>query len=138
MARFSVWSANLLLFVILMTAGCGGGRQLQTVALSPSTADAQNFSAGQVPFVATGTFSHPPSPVNLTPKEVTWCVGSSDGSCAGNIKVGAIVDQTGLAQCNPGFVGTATILAGTGTPMMGNPDSGSQLKIFGSAKLTCP
>jgi hypothetical protein len=144
MARFSARSAEplvlfvVLLFVVLMTAGCGGGRQLQSVALSPPTADAQDFAGGKVLFVATGTFSNPPSPVNLTAKDVTWCVGGSNGSCAGNIDVGAIVDETGLAQCNPGFVGTATILAGTGASIMGNPDSGSQLKVFGSAKLTCP
>jgi len=48
------------------------------------------------------------------------------------------VDQTGMAQCDSGFVGTATILAGTQSSVMMNPDQGSQLRIFGSAKLTCP
>jgi hypothetical protein len=135
MRLFSM-SAGLLWLLTL--SGCGGGRQLRSVTLSPPTADAQNFSSGQVPFVATGTFSDPPSPVTLTSKDVLWCIGGSDGSCVGNINPGATVDQTGLVQCNPGFTGIATVLAGTQSSVMMNPDQGSQLKIFGSAKLTCP
>jgi hypothetical protein len=56
----------------------------------------------------------------------------------GNINPGAVVDQNGVAQCHTGFVGTATILAGNGAVGTMNPDGGSQLKVFGSAKLTCP
>jgi hypothetical protein len=49
------------------------------------------------------------------------------------------VDQNGLAQCLPGWVGTAYIMAGSGlTATSMNPDAGSQFKVFGSAKLTCP
>jgi hypothetical protein len=43
-----------------------------------------------------------------------------------------------LAQCVPGFTGTATVLAGTGSSSNMNPDGGSQLKLFGAAQLTCP
>jgi len=67
-----------------------------------------------------------------------WCMGASDGTCVGNINPGATVDQTGMAQCNPGFVGSATILAGKPSSTMMMPDTGQQLKVFGSAKLTCP
>jgi hypothetical protein len=70
--------------------------------------------------------------------DVLWCVGSSNGACVGNANPGATLDQNGVAQCNPGFVGTATILAGTPSLVMENPDSGPQLKVFGSARLTCP
>jgi hypothetical protein len=76
--------------------------------------------------------------VQLTSKDVQWCVGTSAGACAGNINPGATLDQNGLAQCNPGFVGTATILAGNVGSMPMNPDGGAQLKTFGTAKLTCP
>jgi len=138
MTRFTVLSTGpLVLFAALVMSGCGSSRQLQSVTLSPASADAQSFPGGQVPFGATGTFSKPPSPSNLTSKDVQWCVGTSTGACVGNINPGASVDQTGLAQCNSGFVGTATILAGNGGVTM-NPDGGSQLKVFGSAKLTCP
>jgi hypothetical protein len=135
MTRFATLSTGpLVLFAAFLMSGCGSSRQLQSVTLSPAFADA---SGGQVPFAASGTFSKPPSPVPLTSKDVQWCVGISTGTCGGNINLGATVDQTGVAQCNSGFVGTAIILAGNGGATM-NPDGGSQLKIFGSAKLTCP
>jgi hypothetical protein len=136
MKRLPWMPAGLLL--LLAIAGCGSNRQLQSVSLSPASADAQNFPNGHVPFIATGTFSKPPSPMNLTSKDVFWCVGSSNGGCIGNANPGANLDQNGVAQCNPGFVGTATILAGTQSSVMMIPDQGSQLKIFGSAQLTCP
>jgi len=138
MTRFATLSAGpLVLFAALVMSGCGSSRQLQSVTLNPAAADAQSFSGGQVPFAATGTFSKPPSPSNLTSKDVQWCVGTSAGMCAGNINPGASVDANGVAQCNSGFAGTATILAGNGGVTM-NPDGGSQLKVFGSAQLTCP
>ena len=137
MTRFA-WSEPLILIAALALSGCYGSRQLQSVTLSPASADAQSFPGGQVPFVATGTFSKPPSPSKLTSKDVQWCVGDNAGACVGNINPGATVDQNGVAQCNPGFAGTATILAGTQSNVMVNPDEGSQLKVFGSAELTCP
>ncbi len=137
MSRFA-FAGPLLLLVAVVNSGCGSSRHLQSVTLTPPTADAQNFANGQVPFAATGTFTKPPSPVNLTSKDVLWCVGSSDGGCVGNANPGATVDQTGVAHCNPGFTGTATVLAGTPSMVMVNPDSGPLLKVFGSAQLTCP
>jgi hypothetical protein len=136
MKRLSRTPAVLLF--LLAIAGCGSNRQLQSVSLNPASADARNFPNGHVPFIATGTFSKPPSPVNLTSKNVFWCVGSSNGACVGNANPGANLDQNGAAQCNPGFAGTATILAGTQSSVMVNPDQGPQLKVFGTAQLTCP
>jgi len=92
----------------------------------------------KVSFRATGAFSRPPSPVQLTSRDVMWCAGSNTGMCMGNINPRVTVNQNGLAQCVPGFTGTATILAGTGSSSIMNPDRGSQLKIFGAAQLTCP
>jgi len=138
MPRIDIWFCRLLLLAPLVLSACGNDRQLRSVALSPAAADAHSFPGGQVPFVATGTFSDSPSPVTLTSKDVLWCIGGSDGSCVGNINPGATVDQTGIAQCNAGFVGTATVLAGKASSMVVMPDTGSQLKVFGSAKLTCP
>jgi hypothetical protein len=139
MTRFATLCAgHLVLFAVLVMSGCGSSRQLQSVTLSPVSADAQRFPGGQVPFAARGTFSKPPSPSDLTSKDVQWCVGTSTGACAGNINPGATVDPNGVAQCNIGFVGTATILAGNVSSTSMNPDGGSQLKVFGSAKLTCP
>ncbi len=127
----------LLLLLTLGAFGCGSNRQLQSVAVTPASADAKNFPNGQVPLTATGTFNKPPSPVKLTSSDIAWCVGTSAGMCNGNIAGGATVDQNGLAQCRLNFAGTVTILAGKGSPPM-NPDGGSQLKVFGATQLTCP
>jgi hypothetical protein len=128
---------SLLVAVSLITLGCGSSRTLQSVSISPATANAQNFPNGKVSFTATGTFSKPPSPQKLTPQDVTWCAGTTMGACAGNINPGATVDQNGVAQCVQNFTGTATIMAGKAMPSM-NPDGGAQMTIFGSAQLTCP
>ena len=123
MTRSATWLAGpLVLFAAFVMSGCGSSRQLQSVTLT----------------AAMGTFNSPPSPVKLSSKDVQWCVGTSAGACVGNINPGASVDQNGLAQCNIGFVGTATILAGNVASMPMNPDEGAQLKTFGSARLTCP
>jgi hypothetical protein len=78
------------------------------------------------------------SGVPLTGNEIFWCVGNNTGGCAGNINPGASLSQNGMAQCNPGFSGAVTILAGTQSSTMVNPDQGPQLKVFGMAQLTCP
>ena len=139
MTRSATWFAGpVVLFAAFVMSGGGSSRQLQSVTLAPASADAQSFPGGQVPFAASGTFSKSPSPVELTSKDVQWCVGTSTGACVGNINPGASVDQNGLAQCNAGFVGTANILAGNVASMPMNPDGGAQLKTFGAARLTCP
>jgi hypothetical protein len=131
-------SGSILLIAVLAISGCGSSRQLQHISVSPSAADARNFRNGQVQFTAIGTFSKAPSPAPLTSQQVQWCFGGATGECAGNIEPYVIIDPNGLAHCNPSFVGTATILVGTQPVMPMNPDVGSQLTIFGSAKLTCP
>ncbi len=128
---------SVMLSASLFSLACGSGRQLQSVTIAPATADAKNSPNGQVQFAATGTFSQPPSPQPLTNADVTWCAGSNNGLCDGNINPGASVSPSGLAQCSSNFSGTVTLLAGQGTPSM-NPDSGLQMKVFGTAQLTCP
>jgi len=145
MTRLASFSALfLLLSAALLLLSCGSNRRLQSVTIDPPAADAKDFPSGQVQFVATGTFSKPPSPASLMNQEVTWCVGSATnvlnptaGMCVGNIVPFATVDQNGLAQCATSSHGSVFILAGTMSSSV-MPDMGSQLKIFGSATLTCP
>jgi len=135
----------LLLLAVLATLSCANSdRKLQSVTLDPPTADAKDFPNGQVQFSATGIFSQPPSPVLLSSKDISWCVGQQTnvmnptaGVCVGNVVPFATVDQNGLAHCGPFSQGTVYILAGT-PGVMEMPDEGSQLKVFGSAQLTCP
>jgi hypothetical protein len=96
MMRLTTMSTGLLLLFAI--SGCSSSRQLQSVSLTPASADAQNFPNGQVPFVANGTFNNPPSPVTLTSKDVLWCVGGNTGECVGNANPGAKLDQNGVAR----------------------------------------
>jgi hypothetical protein len=97
---------------MLGTIACGGGRDLVGVSLNPSSADGQGFSGGQVRFTATGSFNRDPRTQQLTSSDIGWCIGTANGSCNGNIAAGATVDGNGVAQCSPGFQGTATVLSG--------------------------
>ena len=138
MTGLRLLSVGPLLLLSLAALSCGSSRQLQTVKIDPPAA------TGQAQFTATGTFSKPPSPVMLTSKDVTWCVGERTsvanpvaGGCVGNVVPFATVDQNGLAQCSPTSQGSVYILAGTPVMSM-NPDGGTLLKVFGAATLTCP
>lgn len=67
MSRYSV---ILLLLVTLLTLSCGSGnsnRQLQSITISATN------NGAQIQFIATGTFSAPPTTV--TPLPVDWSVG---------------------------------------------------------------
>ena len=124
--------ASLLLILFSVSAfllACGSSRSLQSVSVSPTVA------TSPAQFTATGTFNTMPNSVDIT-STITWCVGSNNGVCAGNISIEATVGN-GAAQCLAGFSGTVTILAGQAGPSPG-PDVGAQLKPFGSAQLTCP
>jgi hypothetical protein len=96
---------GMLLTVLFLTA-CGSTRP---ITVSPASADAQNFPNGIVHFKATGVTSP------------TWCIGTANGSCNGNIASIATIDVNGQAQCLAGHSGTVTILAGSGGQVM-NPD----------------
>jgi hypothetical protein len=132
-------SVGPLLLLSLATLSCGSGRQLQSVKIDPPAA------TSQAQFTATGTFSKPPSPVTLTSKDVTWCVGeltsapnATPTACVGNVAPFATVDQNGMAQCNAVTHGSGYILAGASQMFSMNPDAGSQFKVSGYATLTCP
>jgi hypothetical protein len=133
----------LLLAAAAIMLACGSSQHsqqtLQSVTLSPASADAQNYPNGQVQFTATGTFATMPSPV--TPLPVTW------NTCNVNGQPQISVSTTGVAQCNAGAVGTFVVEA-TGTQ---NLDGGQCLAIMAcgsagedcegihtTAQLTCP
>jgi hypothetical protein len=137
-------SLGPLSLVCLAALSCGGSRQLQSVTVQPSQADAKNFTNGQVQFTATGIFTNSSMPVTLTNKDISWCYGGvassatlTAGMCAGNVAQLVSIDSNGVAQCNSGFQGMGLILAGVPIPAT-MPDVGQQLKVYGSATLTCP
>jgi hypothetical protein len=124
----SLLGALLTITIVLLACG-GNNRSLQSVSVSPGSA------SSQAQFTATGTYNTMPTSIDIT-GTTTWCIGSSNGVCDGNIAQRAYV-IAGLAQCLSGFSGTVTVLAGQHGPPPG-ADQGYQLQPFGAAQLTCP
>lgn len=126
---------SVLLFAVLATPGCGSNRQLQSIAVSPAVADAQDFPDGKVQFAAAGAFSRSPTPVS--PLTVKWSIGPWFNVAQ---RTDVTVDSNGVAQCL-GFVGTVQVWATAAV----NPDvPPAQIDPFktktvlGTAQLTCP
>ena len=122
-------ASHLCFLITIALFACGDNRSLQSVSTTPAV------TRSKTQFTATGIYNQAPTSVNIT-NTVAWCVGSSNGICAGNIVPGATVNA-GLALCIMGFAANVTILAGQSEAVM-MPDTGPTLKPFGSAQLTCP
>jgi hypothetical protein len=129
MARFKVLLPTTLLLagIELVASGCanGGPRLLQSISVTPASADAHSFPNGQVQFTAMGTYSQPPSPSLIT--QSGWSLSDS------NI---AAISQSGLAQCNPGASGVVTVKASTSGPCSGT--GCTAVLLSGTAQLSCP
>jgi hypothetical protein len=129
-----------LIFFVLVIAGCGGStnssRQLQSLTVTPASADAQAFPGGKVQFTAMGTFNMAPMTVMSPP--VMWSIGSPFGSPPVPVP-SASVDANGLAQCN-GFVGKviveATAPAEPEIPLL--QMTSMTMNVSGMAQMTCP
>jgi hypothetical protein len=129
-----------LIFFGLGIAGCGSmmnsSRQMQSLTVTPASADAQAFPGGKVQFTAMGTFNM--APITVMSPPVMWSVGSPFGSPPTNMPA-ATVDATGLAQCN-GFVGTvlieATAPAEPEIPLL--QMTSMTPAVSGTAQLVCP
>jgi hypothetical protein len=140
MRKYGVSVSLLAVLAIAITLACGWStRNLQSVSLTPPTADAQGSS---VQFTATGFFSQQPSPVTLS--SVNW------GACSQNQPTTAVsVSSQGVAQCTAGAVGTYTVwgwvesaadsCGGNNGEVPANPCGGSgSCQVTGTAQLTCP
>ena len=131
MARFTVLLSTALLVVLagieFVASGCGNSspRLLQSISVTPATADAQKFPKGQVPFTALGTYSAPPSPSPIT--QPGWSLSDP------NI---ATISESGLAQCIPGASGVVTVKATTSGPCSGT--GCTAVLLLGTAELSCP
>ena len=126
----------VLVACLLIQFGCSSmknsdpNRVLQSMAVSPATADAQNFPQGQVQFTATGIFSMPPSPAQVPfvdPYSGSWM--SSDTNIA-------TIDHSGVATCVSGASGRVTITAIASSNSAKPPAMSTA--VTGTAQLTCP
>jgi hypothetical protein len=136
---FPVFSFFLLTLIAAITLACGSSSShvLQSINISPATADAQG---GQVQFTAIGLFSSSPAKATLT--NATWGACDQSGATAG-----VSVNSSGLAHCLAGAVGTYTVFTVDSIPpsksvcnvipacgFTGNACG----EIYGAATLTCP
>ncbi len=135
---------NLALALALLTAisaialGCGSGsnpsRLLQSIAVTPATADAKDFPSGQVQFTATGTFSMPPTPEQLTFQTPYTGAFNTDASM---VTVVSTSTGTVTVKCLSGVSGSTKINA-TACVHAGGGGTGTCVPVQGNAQLTCP
>ncbi len=125
--------------IFLLTVSCGGrsmmmtARQLESIMVSPASADAKN-SNGMVQFSAMGTFNM--APMSATPA-VRWSIGNPFSTQP--VPAGVSVDTNGLARCS-GFNGMVSIMATApadpNVPL--SQMSMMTMNVSGMAQLTCP
>jgi len=135
---YFVWIAFLGIAASI-TLACSNNpqRQLQSISVSPSTADAQS---NPVQFTATGTYNT--SPITVTPLPANW--GAADQN--GGTTTAVTINANGLAQCVSGASGvfsigawdlmdaTAKVTCDSIGPF-GEPGCNA---VLGTAHLTCP
>jgi hypothetical protein len=101
------------------------------VTISPAIADGKDFAGGKVPFVATGYFATPPSPVS--PLQANW------GACYQSAATTEVsVSDIGVAQCGASASGTYSVFASRTTGCLAITACGGGCQISGYAALTCP
>jgi hypothetical protein len=141
---------SLLIFTMTITAAaitlaCGSSQHLlQTVSVSPATADAKNYPDGQVQFTATGYYNMAPSPV--VPFGATWGTCSQPAPGQEQSTNAVTVNSNGVAQCTKGAVGTYTVWASGSNPLKPGTVCSAVITacgvscdaIVGNAQLTCP
>jgi len=135
--RFTL-SFLALVLAASLASSCGanqGQGQLQSITLSPATADAQDYHDGQVPFIATGYYVNPSHTVK--PQSATWVACQQDGPITTEVSV----TQGGVAQCAIGAAGTYSINAWDTDkiePCAINTCGILSCAIVATAQLTCP
>lgn len=147
---------SFLLLLGMVVVGCGGSnmmgtstssRQMVSLMVTPSSADAQTSPGGQVQFMATGTFNM--APMTVASPQVMWSIGNpfptptpmmmSGKMTSSSMTPTPTVSPTGMAQCN-GFMGMVTIQAtAPADPAMSiSQMSGMTMNVVGMAQMTCP
>lgn len=114
--------------------------QLESITLTPASADASSYPNGKVQFVATGHYNI--APVTVTPLVATWGTCTQEFAATTNVSV----TQNGLAQCTSGAMGTYTVWANDPVPEVpggvyscpAEGACGGGCVIQAQAQLTCP
>jgi outer membrane lipoprotein-sorting protein len=122
------------LLACMVLSGCGTSspkRAIESMTVTPATADAQSFANGMVQFTATGTFSQPPSPAQVPtapPYGLNWTTSDTNT---------ATIDPSGVAQCVSGGSGIVTITARAFPNSCIGTGCASAIATA-TANLTCP
>ena len=149
MTRSATFLLLALVLLLVVSAGCGGSsmtmggtRQMQTLMVSPSSADAQKFANNQVQFMATATFNM--APMSIMSPAVHWSIGNPFATpmpmgMSTMANMAASIDGNAVARCN-GFVGIVTIEAtAPADPSMGISQMNAMTRnVSGMAQLICP
>jgi hypothetical protein len=145
-------SVGFLIVAAWHALACGAGPKgphiIQSLTLSPASADAQNYPAGKVAFLATGHYDT--APMTVTPMQANWGAESEfvwNGSLTYGSANGAVsVDTNGVAQCASSASGTYAVVAWViqDPTLHGTCGSGNSIGepgcnvVQGMAQLTCP
>lgn len=123
----------------LVLISCGSNyansnRFLISIAVTPATADAQNFPNGQVVFTATGTFSQQPSPALVPPTAPYSGQFFVDTTLTNHVIAAIVASGSGTAtvQCVSGMSGTVEVGA------IASANNGTSTTVSGVAQITCP
>ena len=122
----------LTVFVIVLLSCGNSSDKLQSISVTPATADAKDYANGQVQFAASGMYSNGRE---VKPLAVLWTGGSPWVMQPWAIQI----DGNGLASC-VSAVGTFEVWAvapiNANIPLSAMNQSTPQ--VSGTAQLTCP
>jgi|SRR5215467_7510864 len=122
-----------LAFLALALISCGSSsKKLQSISITPATADAKDFTNGQVQYTAAGTYS---DGSQVKPLTVLWSPGPPWVAPRP-----ILVNDNGLASCGTAPAGTYPVWAGApndlSTPV--SRMNQSTPMATATAQLTCP
>jgi hypothetical protein len=122
---------SLLLFAAAVLLACGSNH-LESITVTPATADAQDFPNGQVQFTATGVYSNGN---RVDPIPALW----SQGNPWALTPIAIVIDSTGLASCGS-VAGTfpVTATAPRDRSIAVSDMTMNTKQVSGTAMLTCP
>jgi len=134
MGKLRLFCSSLFLASIAITLlSCGNSNKLQSISISPASADAKDYPNGQVQFTAVGTYANGSQ---VKPLTVLWSPGAPWLALPAAVQL----DSNGVASCGNVPAGTYPVWAGAPidphTPVSGMNQSTPL--VNGTAHLTCP
>lgn len=125
------FSATLLFLVILLPLSRGSGRQLKSINISETV----SANSQQLTFVATGTFSEPPT--SVTPLPVDWTTQLM--APPPHEYTYTLTTQPFVVNCTPPALGDAPVVVAFAPANANAPVSGTtQAVVVAGATSLCP